>query len=69
MPAVDNRARGTVTGIAYLGSHSVYHVGLAGGRAMVVSVPCVHWGEAPPPARGDPVWLSWSGPEGVVLER
>jgi hypothetical protein len=36
---------------------------------MVASVPCVHWGEASAPARGDAVWLAWSGRESVVLTR
>ena len=66
-PAADNRLSGRVTGIAYLGAHSIVHVGVAGGRTMIASVPTAHWGEALPPARGESVWVSWAGPDGVVL--
>ena len=63
----DNQAPGTVEDIAYLGSHSDYHLRLAGGRTMIAQVPRAHWGEAPAPAHGDAVWLSWAAPDGVVL--
>jgi putrescine transport system ATP-binding protein len=64
-----NRARGEVADIAYLGSHSIYHVRLAGGRTIIASVPCAQWGAAPPPGRGDTVWVSWPASAGVVLTR
>jgi putrescine transport system ATP-binding protein len=67
--AAGNAAYGTVVDIAYLGSHSAYHVRLDGERTMIASVPCVHWGEASPPSRGDVVWLSWAAQDGVVLTR
>ncbi|MBI5719621.1 MAG: ABC transporter ATP-binding protein [Burkholderiales bacterium] len=84
--ALDNRIAGRVADIAYLGSHSIYHVGVGegvgeggsdgvgegGARVLVASVPCVppsQSGEAPPPARGEAVWLAWSGLDGVVLRR
>jgi putrescine transport system ATP-binding protein len=66
-PAPDNRVPGRVTGIAYLGSHSIVHVGVAGGRTLTARVSRVHEGWAP--AQGDAVWLRWSGPDGVVLTR
>jgi len=65
----DNRAGGRVAEVAYLGSHSVYHVAVSPTRTMIASVPCVHWGDAHAAARGDEVWLSWSAPDGVVLTR
>jgi putrescine transport system ATP-binding protein len=64
-----NVARGEVADIAYLGSHSIYHVRLDGGPPMIASVPSAHWGEAPAPARGEAVWVSWQAPDGVVLTR
>ena len=64
-----NQLAGTVAEIAYLGSHSDVHLRLPGGRPLVASVPCAHWGDAPPPAPGEPVWLSWAAPDGVVLTR
>lgn len=64
-----NRAAGEVAEIAYLGSYSIYHVRLASGRTVIASVPSVHWGDAPPPTWGDPVWVSWKAPAGVVLRR
>jgi putrescine transport system ATP-binding protein len=75
LPAADaaliNRVAGRVTDIAYLGSHSIYHVaiGVGDARTLIASAPCVHWGDAPAPLRGEAVWLSWSGPDGVVLTR
>jgi putrescine transport system ATP-binding protein len=68
-PTAANRLHGRVGAVAYLGSHSIVHVDAAAGRSLVVNVPSGHWGEAPPPARGDAVWLAWSGPDGVVLTR
>ena len=62
-------ARGEVAEIAYLGSHSVYHVRLANGRIVIASVPSVHWGAAPPPTWGDPVGVAWHASDGVVLTR
>jgi ABC-type Fe3+/spermidine/putrescine transport system ATPase subunit len=68
-PALENRVLGRVVEVAYLGSHSAYHVGVSATRTMIASVPCVQWGDAPAPARGDELWLGWSGPDGVVLTR
>jgi putrescine transport system ATP-binding protein len=68
-PVQDNRLAGRVADIAYLGSHSIYHVDVGRGRTITASVPSVHWGDAPAPARDEAVWLAWSGPDGVVLTR
>ena len=65
--AHDNVASGVVAEIAYLGSHSIYHLAVAGARALIVSVASAHWGESSAPARGEAVTVSWSGPDGVVL--
>ncbi len=64
-----NQAEGEVADIAYLGSHSIYHVRLANGRTVTASVPSVHWGDAPAPTWGDRVWVSWKAPAGVVLSQ
>jgi len=64
-----NQACGEVADIAYLGSHSVYHVRLASGRTVIASVPSVHWGDAPAPTWGDAVRVAWYAPDGVVLTR
>ncbi|ATE62185.1 ABC transporter ATP-binding protein [Thauera sinica] len=60
-----NAAQADVAEIAYLGSHSIYHLRLHGGRGMIASVPGVGRGEAP--ARGEAVWVWWRAPDGVVL--
>lgn len=65
-----NAARGEVDEIAYLGSHSIYHLRLGeGGRRMIASVPRAHWGDASAPARGELVWAWWLALDGVVLTR
>ncbi|MBR0565081.1 polyamine ABC transporter ATP-binding protein [Azoarcus sp. L1K30] len=64
-----NSAAGEVVDIAYLGSYSVYHVRLSGGRTVTASVPSARWGDAAPPTWGDAVWVSWKAPAGVVLSR
>ncbi|MBV2264229.1 MAG: ABC transporter ATP-binding protein [Thauera sp.] len=65
----ENAAPAEVVEIAYLGGRSIYHLRLPGGRAMIASVPAAHWGEAVPPARGEPVRVSWPAPDGVLLLR
>jgi putrescine transport system ATP-binding protein len=66
---VGNQASGEVADIAYLGSRSIYHVRLAGGRKLIASVASVQWGGETPPTWGDTVWVSWPAPAGVVLTR
>ncbi|HRP66556.1 MAG TPA: ABC transporter ATP-binding protein [Thauera sp.] len=65
----ENAAPAEVAEIAYLGNRSIYHLRLPGGRSMIASVPAAHWGEAAPPARGEPVRVSWPAPDGVLLLR
>jgi putrescine transport system ATP-binding protein len=67
--ADENAAPAEVAEIAYLGGRSIYHLRLSGGRSMIASVPAAHWGEAAPPARGEPVRVSWPAPDGVLLLR
>ncbi|HJV25543.1 MAG TPA: polyamine ABC transporter ATP-binding protein [Aromatoleum sp.] len=64
-----NRAQGEVADIAYLGSHSVYHLRLPGGRIVLASAPSLQWGEASAPTWGDSLWLAWPAAAGVVLLR
>jgi putrescine transport system ATP-binding protein len=61
-----NFAQGIVHDIAYLGSHSIYHVQLATGkivRALVQNLE--RWAE--PPTWEDTVYLHWQPNSGVVL--
>ncbi|MGQ5523066.1 ABC transporter ATP-binding protein [Chitinimonas sp. PSY-7] len=62
-----NWVDGKVHDIAYLGSHSVYHVKLASGRVVMANVPTSHWGDAKPATWGDEVVVKWSNNAGVVL--
>ncbi|GAB3243724.1 ABC transporter ATP-binding protein [Chitinimonas naiadis] len=55
-----NWAEGKVHDIAYLGSHSVYHVKLASGRIVIANVPTSHWGNEKPATWGDEVVVKWS---------
>lgn len=65
-----NRASGKIEQIAYMGSYSLFHVRLPGGRLMVVDLsrPAVHALERAPDY-GDTVHLSWGADHLVVLER
>ena len=62
-----NRVRGTVKGIAYFGSYTVYHLVLASGQVLKVSESNAerHHDRAPGP--GDAVWAHWSPTAQVVL--
>lgn len=55
-----NWAEGKVHDIAYLGSHSVYHVKLTSGRIVIANVPTSHWGGEKPATWGDEVVVKWS---------
>ncbi|OBU85312.1 transporter [Chromobacterium subtsugae] len=69
LPPGPNRAAGTVQDIAYLGSYSIYHVKLAGGKVVKSIVPSSRWCDAneTPPTWGDPVHVSWRSDAPVVL--
>ncbi|ERE06906.1 MULTISPECIES: ABC transporter ATP-binding protein [Chromobacteriaceae] len=64
-----NRAAGTVRDIAYLGSYSVYHVKLAGGKIVKAVVPSSRWCDAneTAPTWDETVYLSWRADSPVVL--
>ncbi|WP_080968990.1 ABC transporter ATP-binding protein [Chromobacterium violaceum] len=64
-----NRAAGTVRDIAYLGSYSVYHVQLAGGKIVKAVVPSSRWCDAneTAPTWDETVYLSWRADSPVVL--
>ncbi|MCH8552793.1 MAG: polyamine ABC transporter ATP-binding protein [Natronospirillum sp.] len=61
-----NWAQGTVSDIAYLGGHSVYHVRLDSGL-VVQTVLANTERRTPRPTWEDVVWVSWDSDSGVVL--
>ena len=69
LPPGPNRAAGTVQDIAYLGSYSIYHVKLAGGKVVKSIVPSSRWCDANevPPTWGEAVHVSWRSDAPVVL--
>ncbi len=68
---IANVARGTVEDIAYLGSHSIFHVRLESGfllqAAMTNAVRLVAGEEESRITWNDPVYVSWGNRSGVVL--
>ncbi|MCG5075561.1 ABC transporter ATP-binding protein [Paraburkholderia tagetis] len=62
-----NWARGVVTDIAYMGSYSLYHVRLPGGKVVVSNLSSSHLMNDSAPAWNDDVYVSWSPASGVVL--
>ncbi|KZY68095.1 hypothetical protein A3742_15255 [Oleiphilus sp. HI0071] len=65
-----NYARGVIKDIAYLGSHSIYHVDIGGGKIVLVSMAnSDRWGGAEEPRLTweDDVYVSWAETSGVVL--
>jgi putrescine transport system ATP-binding protein len=62
-----NWAEGKVHDIAYLGSHSVYHIKLPSGRVVIANVPSSHWGDSKPATWGDDIIVKWADHKGVVL--
>ncbi len=65
--SADNQVAGRVAGVAYLGSHSIVHVAIEGGRTMIVDSPGTREEHAPAP--GEAVWLAWARSDGVALTR
>jgi putrescine transport system ATP-binding protein len=68
-PAGDlpNRLLGTVREVAYRGEASTYHVALANGRLVRVTLPNTRRGAATEMGEGAPVWLGWDADAGVLL--
>jgi len=63
----NNWARGVVTDVAYMGSYSLYHVRLPGGKVIVSNLSSSHLMNEGAPAWNDDVYVSWSPASGVVL--
>jgi len=62
-----NKVRGIIEDIAYFGSHSVYHVRLAGGTKLLANMSNSQRWASDRFTWNDPVWLSWGDLAGVVL--
>ena len=62
-----NWLKGTVRDIAYLGSHSIYHVELPNGRVVIANVSNLQRACDDCPTWEDEVCLSWEANSGVVL--
>jgi putrescine transport system ATP-binding protein len=62
-----NCAEGEVVDLAYLGSHTNFHVKLASGMRIEASVPNTARHREKVPTWGDRVWASWSRSSIVVL--
>ncbi|WP_233866291.1 ABC transporter ATP-binding protein [Paraburkholderia adhaesiva] len=62
-----NWARGVVTDVAYMGSYSLYHVRLPGGKVVVSNLSSSHLLNEGAPAWNDDVYVSWAPASGVVL--
>ncbi|MFC3532069.1 ABC transporter ATP-binding protein [Vogesella facilis] len=62
-----NWVAGTVSDIAYLGSFSIFHVRLDGGKVIKASVPASHWRDEAAPGWNEPVFVSWADNDAVVL--
>jgi putrescine transport system ATP-binding protein len=67
--AIENVARGVVTGIAYLGDLSIYQVTLDSGLVLRAARPNVTRINSQPITWDDRVYLSWTPEAGVVLTR
>ncbi len=66
-PAGDfNQVQGTVQELSYFGSHTVFHLQLASGAALKVSMANTER-QRQDATRGDTVWASWSDSAHVVL--
>lgn len=66
-PDLSNRLQGTVRDIAYRGEASTYHVTLARGRALRVTLPNRSRFAGETVAPGASVWLAWDEAAGIVL--
>ena len=62
-----NWARGVVSDIAYMGSYSLYHVRLPGGKVVVSHLSSLELLGESAPSWNDDVFVSWSPSSGVVL--
>ena len=62
-----NKVRGIIEEIAYFGSHSVFHVRLAGGTKILANMINSQRWASERFTWNDSVWLSWDDQAGVVL--
>ncbi len=62
-----NKAHGVIEDIAYLGSHSVYHVRLDSGALLLVNAINARRWASEALSWNDPVWVCWDELAGVVL--
>jgi putrescine transport system ATP-binding protein len=62
-----NRVQGVVKAMAYFGSFTVYHLSLASGASLKISVNNSERHRDNPIAAGDEVWAYWSDSAHVVL--
>ena len=62
-----NWARGVVADVAYMGSYSLYHVRLPGGKTVVSNLSSHELMSEGAPVWNDDVYVSWSPASGVVL--
>ncbi len=62
-----NKAQGVIEEIAYLGSHSVYHVRLPSGKRVLANMTNVRRWASESFTWNDQAWLSWGDQSGVVL--
>jgi putrescine transport system ATP-binding protein len=62
-----NKAQGVIDDIAYLGSHSVYHVRLPSGLKLMAHFANSERWASERFTWNDPVWLAWDDTAGVVL--
>jgi putrescine transport system ATP-binding protein len=65
--APHNWARGMVSDVAYMGSYSLYHVRLPGGKVVVSHLSSQELLSENAPAWNDDVYVSWSSASGVVI--
>ena len=62
-----NKAAGVIEEIAYLGSHSVYHLRLASGKEVLANMTNAERWASEAFTWNDRAWLSWGEQSGVVL--
>ena len=68
-PDADNAVQGKVLDIAYLGNLSTYHVELPGGQIIKAQTANTRRVSRRSFTWEDPVWVSWTGTAGVLLDQ
>ncbi len=62
-----NWSAGTVSHVAYMGSHTLYQIALPAGNLVQASVPSLILADGDAPALGDEVFIRWSADAATVL--